>query len=389
MEQRVQGAVALRMRQDMGQGLFLALSCAVILVAVMLGLFPGLRDIFVSTTQGQRFWDKAAHDPRMYVYPLTALALIVYAWLRRNFERLIVGPDGLRYVSFLGGPFAALQPLHPGWRLSWSEVDKVELQVQALGLGKRAYWLVVDPEGAKKRIDRPLGWEQVPEIPHSRADRISSRDEQAMRKAILASPLVRALRQFGVQVVDRPGLTRREGAIKGYDIGQDKRLMIAVGLLLVALVYYFGDTFIDWPYMAVDNVPMWPYALVGAVGLWLGYDLGRNAPRMERILISVMLAGSLCAASYPLMLRFNALSAPAGSDLYTYTQVKPGYFKPPKAGLPWIYFDNQPAYWVGLPGNGTHQFRIVKGALGFYEVDTGRVQDDIKAWWASQAPKNQ
>ena len=378
MEQRVQGAVTLRMRQDVGQGLFVGLSILVAVTLLMLAAFPGFRE--------QRFWDKAAHDPRIYVYPLTAVALLLYAWLRQRYERLIVGPEGLRYVSFLGGPLTALQPLHPGWSLTWSEVDKVELQVQSMGLGKRTYWLVVAPDGAKKRIDRPLGWEQVPAIPHSRADRVRSRDEEAMRKAILASPLVRALRQFSVPVTERAGLVRPERALKGYDIAQDRRLLVAVGLLLVALAYWFGDTFINWPYMAVENVPWWPYIFIGSLGLWLGYDLGRRAPPMERTLISILLAGALCAASYPLMLRLDALTAPAGDDLYTYTQVRPGYFKPTKSGMPWIYFDTQ-TYWMVFPNGSTHEFRVLKGALGFYEVDTGQVQDEIHAWWQSHPPK--
>ncbi len=370
------GAVVLRTRKVMDKGLLLFLAVVTAVAVFELTSLSGPRT--------QRFWDKVAHDPRMYLYPLAALALVAHGWLRRNYERLIVGPDGLRYVSLLGGPFTPLRRMYPDWKLAWSEVDKVELQVQSLGLGKRAYWLVVAPGRANRRIDAPLTWEQVPEIPHSHEGRISSRDEEAMRKAILASPLVRALRQFGVQVTECPGLVRPAGAIKGYDIAQDKRLMVAVVLLLAALVYYFGDTFINWPYMAVENVPVWSYLFVGPLGLWLGYDLGKDAPRVERTLISIMLAGSLCAACYPLMLRINALTAPAGNDLYAYTQVKPGYFKPPSAGLPWIYFDNEPAYWVGLPSGGTHQFRVVKGALGFYEVDTNRVQQEIRAWWATQ-----
>lgn len=384
MEQRVQGAVTLRMRQDMGQALFLTLSFAIILAAVVLGLVPGLRDIFASTARAQRFWTTAAHDPHMYVYPLMALALIAYAWMRRSYERLIVAPDGLRYASFLGGPFAVLQRLYPGWRLVWSQIDRVELQVQSLGLGKRSYWLVVDPDGAKKRIDRPLGWEQVPEIPHSRADRINSRDEEAMRKAILASPLVRALRQFGVQVVDRPGLVRREGGFKGYDIAQDKGMTAAAVALIVLLLYFLGDTFFIWPYMALENVPVWPYLVVGSIGLWIGFELGKRAPRMERTLISILLAGACCAAWYPAMLRLDALTAGADDHVYHYTQVRLGYFKPPEADLPYIYFDNDSSYWSSFRNGSTHEFHVIKGALGFYEVDTGRVQDEIRAWWGTQ-----
>lgn len=385
MEQRIQGAVVLRMRQDMGQGLFFALTAVIALGVVLLALFPDLRGLFVRAAGTRQYWDKVAHDPRVYVYPVTALALVAYAWLRRTYERLIVGPTGLRYVSFLGGPFAALRSLRPDWTLPWSEVVKVELQVQSMGFGRRAYWLVVDPDGANRRIDQPLGWEQVPEIPHTRAERIGSRDEQVMRKAILASPLVRALRQFGVQVTERPGLVRPAGAFKGYDIGQDRGLMAAVAVLLAGLVYWLGDTFIVWPYMALDNVPVWPYLLVAPLGLWLGYGLGKRAPRTERTLISILLAGSLCAASYPLMLRLDALTAAPGPQLFEYTQVRPGYFKPPEASLPWIYFDTQ-TYWSVFPNGSTHEFRVLKGALGFHEVDTGRVQDEIHAWWTAHPP---
>ncbi|HEY3859085.1 MAG TPA: hypothetical protein VGM47_05670 [Gammaproteobacteria bacterium] len=386
MEQRVQGAVTLRMRQDLSQSLFPALAFVVVVVLMALIFLPRLGETATRAAQVQRFWSKAGHDPRTYVYPAAALALVVYAWLRRTYERLIVAPDGLRYVSFLGGPFAALESLHPGWRLSWAEVGKVELQVQSLGIGKRVYWLVVAPDGAKKRIDRPLSWEQVPEIPHSRTERINSRDEEAMRKAVLASPLVRAFRQFGVVVDERPGLVRRATAFKGYDLFQDRGLMVAVVILVAGLVYWLGDTFIVWPYMALDNVPSWPYLPIAILGLWAGYDLGKNAPRMERILISILLAGSLCAASYPLMLRFDAITAPAGDSLHEYTQLSAGLFKPVDPHLPQIYFDTQ-TYWSVFPNGSTHEFRVLKGALGFYEVDTGRVQDEIHAWWLAHPPK--
>jgi hypothetical protein len=54
--------------------------------------------------------------------------------------------------------------------------------------------------------------------------------------------------------------------------------------------------------------------------------------------------------------------------------------------LPWIYFDTQ-TYWSVFPNGRTHDFRVLKGALDFYEVDTGRVQDEIHAWWEAHPPK--
>lgn len=351
----------------------------VVMNVVLLTTIPHSTDIMRSA----KFWRRVSHDPQIYLIVLVSIWLLIWIGLRMKYERLYVGADSLRYVSPLRGPFRFLEAFHPGWSVPWTELRRAELQVQSLGLGKRRYTLVLSTASRSRTLEWPQSWQQASSQPDSPA-LSPRRDEAAMRRAIMQSSLVQALRAHGVEVVDLPGLVRPKGALKGYDIAQDKRLLIAVALLLIALVYYFGDTFIEWPYMAVENVPVWPYVIVGFSGLWLGYDLGKNAPRMERILISIMLAGSLCAACYPLMLRLNALTAPPGEDLYTYTQVRPGYFKPPRADLPWIYFDYQPAYWLGLPAGGTHQFRIMKGVLGFYEVDTTRVQDEVRAWWGTQ-----
>jgi hypothetical protein len=97
-----------------------------------------------------------------------------------------------------------------------------------------------------------------------------------------------------------------------------------------------------------------------------------------------MLAGALCGAAYPLMLRLNALTAPAGDSFYEYTQLSAGLFKPVDPHLPYIYFDQQAQYWGHFPNGSKHEFRVFKGVLGFYEVDTARVQDEAAAWRATQ-----
>ena len=378
----VDGEMEFRPRSpDMATAMLLSLILAAVLTVGLVFVFPHGAE----TIRTAEYWRRVARDPQIYLITAACIWLPLWAQLRSRYERLYVGPKVLRYISPFGGSFRFLQRVQPDWSIPWSELQRSELQVQSLGLGKRRYSLVLQTASGQRVLEAPLYWQRVPFSfgPMAKPPR---RNEAQMRRAIMNSPLVQALRAHGVEVTEVAGLVRPKGALKGYDIAQDKRLLVAVGLLLVALVYYYGDTFIDWPYMPLENVPVWPYAVVGFLGLWLGYDLGKKAPRMERVLVSIMLAGSLCAACYPLMLRLNALTAGADDHIYRYTQVRPGYFKPPEAGLPYIYFEGQ-AYWSMFPNGNTYEFRLLKGALGFYEVDTGQVQDEIHAWGLTHPPK--
>ena len=348
---------------------------ALLTIGVMV-IFPHSLEIM----QTAKYWHHMAHDPRGYLILAVTLWAVVQTRLQSRYERLYVGRTALRYASPFGGCFRFLNLFRPDWSLPWPELQKAELQVQSLGLGKRRYSLVFQTASAKRVLEWPLYWQRVPFAPGPMA-KPPRRDEAEMRRAIMNSPLVQALRAAGVQVVERAGLVRPD--VKGYDIAQDKQLRMAVALLLVCGVYYLWDTFIEWDYMALGQTPAWFCVPLALFGLWLGLRLSRHAPNLERTVITLLLAFSLGAASYPLALRFNALTAPSG-EIYAYTQVAPGHFKPPDEALPPIDLQYNVPYWGQFKQGSTHQFHVLKGALGFYELDTGRVQQEVHAWWRTQ-----
>lgn len=383
-------------RQDvnLSRALLQAAVLAAFFTVGMLAVVPGWPAQLQQLAHTAKFWLSFVEDPQFYLLLFGIAAIATYIKLRVKYEKLVLSREGVRYVSPYGGPWSFLQILQPGWMLPWSEVDKVVVQTLSPGLGKHVYRLLIAPGKETKKsvfalsrvtrqLDYPLSWQRLPwaRVPQPRVGRLKPEE---MVRQILQSPLVVAFKLRGVAVEEVNGPINR--GIGGYDIAQNRGLLTAVILAAAFGFYFMGDTFIAADYAYLSAPPMPPFVLMAVLGVWWGWHLGKTAPKVERSVISILLGAALAAALYPGMLRLNAVTATGEQNIYAYTQVSVGNFSPPDAGLPPIHLSSNYDYWGQFKNGSTHQFRVVRGALGFYQLDTGRIMDEVSAWWTAKHP---
>lgn len=373
----------LRLGVSLTRGFLPALALATLVTAGMFAVSPELVPIFERSIRSPKFWLSLVDDPQFYVYLAAIIAFAVWMKLRLKYEKLVFTRAGIRYVSPYGGRWSLLQRLQPGWELSWSEADKVVVQALSAGLGKHVYRLVIAPGKSAKRLEYPLSWQHLP-WPPGQPPKIGRPKPDEMVRLILQSPLLDAFRKQGVAVETQKGPLR--DGVRGYDMSQNRGLMTAVILAFIFGFYFFGDTFVAADYAYLTTPPLPPFVLATALGLWSGWRLGKTAPKLERVVVSLLLGAALAAALYPGMLRLNAFTATGEQQIYTYTQIAAGDFSPPDIALPPIYLDSDRDYWGQFKNGSTHQFRVLHGALGFYQLDTARVMDEVRDWWISKRP---
>lgn len=385
MEDRIQDTTEFKVRWDISvsQVFLPALALMVLFTVAMFGVSPHLASTFKRSMQTSKFWLSFIKDPQFYLILVAIAAFIVWIRLRLKYEKLVFTREGIRYDSPYGGPWSILQALQPGWMLPWSDVDKVVVQTLSAGLGKHIYRLVIAAGKSAKQLDYPLSWQRLP-WPPGPPPRIGRQKPDEMAQLILRSPLVLVFKQHGVAVEERKGPIKV--GLAGYDMSQNRGLMISVVLVFIFGLYFLGDTFIAADYAYLSTPPLWPFVPTAVLGLWLGWRLGKTAPILEKSVVTFLLGAALAAALYPGMLRVNAFTATGGQDVYTYTQIGAGDFSPPDAVLPPIHLHSNRDYWGQFKNGSTHRFRVVHGALGFYQLDTGQVMDEVRDWWTSKRP---
>lgn len=364
---------------------FLPASALAVLVTIaMFAVSPELIPILKRSIRSAKFWLSFVEDPQFYVLLVGIVGFAIWMKLRLKYEKLLFTREGVRYVSPYSGAWSFLQRLHPGWMLPWHEVDKVVVQALSAGLGKHVYRLAIASGKSAKRLDYPLSWQRLP-WPPGPPPKIGRPKPDEMVRLILQSPLLDAFRKQGVAVETQKGPLK--DGVRGYDMSENRGLMTALILAFVFGFYYVGDTFVAADYAYLSTPPLWPFVLAAVFGAWCGWRLGKTAPKLERSVVAALLGAALAAALYPGMLRLNAFTATGEHNIYTYTQVAAGNFSPPDTAMPSINLDSNSDYWGQFRNGSTHQFRVLRGALGFYQLDTGRVMDEVRDWWTSKRPQ--
>ncbi|HEV2321373.1 MAG TPA: hypothetical protein VGT42_03345 [Gammaproteobacteria bacterium] len=90
-------------------------------------------------------------DPTNYIMLVLVLIAAVYLLASREYERLYISPQGVRYVSWLSGPLRFLQSLYPSWELSWDELKDIRLTRLAQGRGIQFWRYELVPRQGKVR----------------------------------------------------------------------------------------------------------------------------------------------------------------------------------------------------------------------------------------------
>ena len=152
----------------------------------------------------------------------------------------------------------------------------------------------------------------------------------------------------------------------------------ALTLMFLLLAVYALVDFYLGTYAYAGTPPLALLIASGGVALGLGLTLGRGAIRSEKIPAAILLAAAAVAASYSLLLRINALSDSDGPQMVTYVYVGHSSFDTEKAGYPKLTLTRFPQSWLEDRVNTSHDFEMIHGALGFYQYNQARFQNEMR-----------
>lgn len=305
---------------------------------------------------------------------------------------LVVDASGIRFNNSL--PLASL--IKPSWFLPWSALERVEYKGN-LNPGAKKPWLrqirLHSRTGPVRRLD-PTRWvdsdKTRPDFGLRMKDlRYSFSTAGAMQvryQMALDSHLVEDLSACGWSAFDpeavpadsRPGYTD-EGR---FDLMHHRGLKILTVAALSLLGYFLVDNFFVSPWRYADNPPIVLFMLTGLVFAVACAGLGKGAPRLERLSVTVLFGLSIGAACWPAALRVNASGGQV--EVVTYRSVAPGEFESVGGNYPPLVFTGFEEYWVHPDQRGYYDFELLRGPLNFWQLNHGRVVGEMREFFSDQ-----
>jgi hypothetical protein len=311
------------------------------------------------------------------------LAFILFTDRQKRLERLILSPEGIRYVS----PFPeVLKRFVPDWSLAWTQVRAIEIGVPALVHPSRRnnpqFVLMSFLGGNETQRISPLRWvdpdHYSPWGNFKNAFRMTwGREADAdVRQAVSASEVGRYLAAKQPQI----RLNWNMAAVETMtSLERNRHGRMAMALLAVLLVYTFADlVFGPESYIDLSETPNGLYAATGIVAaalaaLWLSRSTLKSA---EKGGLAILLGAVTALAMIPGALRINQFAG--GNALVTYPcrVIQAGdaiILQPLAPGVPRItYFANN-EYWAKFGKDDLYPVQIRKGILGFYQFNSAAI----------------
>ncbi len=193
------------------------------------------------------------------------------------------------------------------------------------------------------------------------------------------APLMQLLRARGIEVADMVDPVHQDR--EEFQLFSHKGLGLQVLLLFLLGGYFAVDQFMLAPYQALQAVPKLPFLLLAMPVLVLIVISGRGAPTLERSAVGGMLLVATLAAVYPAMLRYNALNAEIIHA--TYVASASGHYQAEGHSLPDIDMSHHRGeeYWQQFEPGSRHDFTVLRGRLGIYQLDMDQLNSNIRAWY--------
>lgn len=301
----------------------------------------------------------------------------------RKFERLILTESEVRYRSAMP---KVLERFSPGWVVSWNDVTRAYFRQNTRTIsGPLGVELVLVTLRGERTI-RPLQWIELGSVDHDTFPQIlrKARSESGagLRKLIFDSPVVRFVSRRTPPFRPEPDL----GQLSTPFAFEDSRAALGtVILLLVLLVYAILDFMLNHEIYATTP----PYGLfvtsgiIGAMVAWA--VLNRAAvPLGETTAVALLFGCAFGAALYPGLLRMNQFTDVTGLQTFRYVLKADLSLVPEQTELPVLRFPDYLDYWMHLPPNSVHEFRLRRGALRFYQVDMDPVYARMRQYYRQQ-----
>lgn len=154
-----------------------------------------------------------------------------------------------------------------------------------------------------------------------------------------------------------------------------------IGLLLYSVI----DGYAINPYSFMLAPPLAAFVAIGVIALAAAALVARSAPRLERAVLSLMFALVAGFAAQSLALRINAATDGDGPQLVNYQYQGEGRFHADGGAAPDLDFSEFASIWPFKPG-ASHKFEVTQGALGFPQLNLGRLRQELRDHRVSNRP---
>ena len=269
------------------------------------------------------------------------------------------------------------------WRLGWHEIHAARLVLPGWQWLKPAHRLgqsrlVLDTAAGEKWL-ASFSWVDPDHDHRLRLREILFSRNLDVEQRLRDTALVRALEASGIDV--EMGQAGAKPEAMGYDLSSHAGSLAMLMLFALAAGYALIDAFFLGRFKPLEPMPVSPFYLAGLAGVVLAALLGRGVPTQERVALSALTVAALVAAAWPGTLRYNALTAQPRQ--VTYNAVAPGVFEAPAGDFPEVDLRSEkvPEYWEQFPPGSEHDFTLLRGDAGFYQLDPGAFYRKTRAFY--------
>lgn len=154
-----------------------------------------------------------------------------------------------------------------------------------------------------------------------------------------------------------------------FDLFHHVGMIVLLVIAGVAGGYALVDGLFLLQALPLGGMPKWPFIVVALVAAGPSFLAGRGAPLFERVGMTLVTSAALTWAVYPAMLRINAMTGE--ETMVTYQPTAIGAFEHPDGDYPALDLTGLGIneYLEEHGDQRAHRFVLVKGDLGFYQLD--------------------
>lgn len=334
------------------------------------------------------FWEKSKDDP-MFLFHLVSSLLsvlgLVYLYLSHQRERILLTPFGIHYQSALP---SFLQWMKPDWFMRWSQIKTAYFKPAILQIkpGPLSMTLVLETTSFQRKIV-PCFWFELNDLEEIRSSLLKwySLAPPQMKYILPHCPIIKYLTQMGIEINMEP-VEKELKTQQNFTLESNPSSLTAVILFFVFLGYAILDIFInqenyvDTPFYNVyigSGILMAVFTMI-----WL---IRAKVPKLESIIVALLLGGSFGWALYPGLLRINQLTDTKGLQTYQYVLQKDSSLQAKDdSTLPRLYFQRDLDYWLHFERGTIHEIELRKGGLDFYQINMAPIYADMRKYFRQQ-----
>jgi hypothetical protein len=186
-----------------------------------------------------------------------------------------------------------------------------------------------------------------------------------------------------------PAFKLPELATSDFAIEKNKASLGLVAAFFGLLAFALIDGFFLNKYELVkygNFLLLLPAMMVFAIPAYF-FMVRNQVPSRESLTLSILFAMGLGIALVPVMKRADQLLAQTAQS-YQYKLIKGGELQAVTAGPPDLYFRRTTEYWSQFEPGSLHEFKLIHGPLGLWQLDRGDLNADFRKFYAAyDAPK--